>query len=131
MAQEPTSPDYASGSPSAFTDKLSGEASARAADLGRKATEAADEARSTAAAGLSAAGGAIHDKVDESANRVSRAAHRTANALLSGADYVRDHSVRDIMDDAMDVVKSNPGAALLGAAALGFLAGRAFFSSRN
>ena len=127
MAQEPSSPGFASGN---FTDKLSDEAKARAADLGRKATDAADQARSTAAAGLSAAADAVDDIADEGANRVSRAGHRTANALSSGADYIRDNSVRDMMGDAMDVVKNNPGVALLGAGVIGFLVGRAF-SSRN
>jgi ElaB/YqjD/DUF883 family membrane-anchored ribosome-binding protein len=130
MAQEPSSPDFASSNPSAFSDKLSDEAKARAADLARKATDKADQARSAAAAGLGAAAGAIDDNADDAANRASRAAHRTANALSTGADYIRDNSVRDMMDDAMDVVKNNPGAALLGAIAIGFLVGRAF-SPRN
>jgi ElaB/YqjD/DUF883 family membrane-anchored ribosome-binding protein len=128
MAQEPSSPGFASASPSPFTDKVFDEAKARAADLARKATDTADQARSTAAAGLSAAASAIDDRAHEGANRLSRAAHRTANALSSGADYIRDTSVRDMMDDAMEVVKNNPGAALLGAVAIGFLVGRAFSS---
>jgi ElaB/YqjD/DUF883 family membrane-anchored ribosome-binding protein len=133
MAQEPNSSGFASGSPSGFGDKLSAaatEAKAKATDLGRKATDTADQARSTAAAGLSAAAGAIDSNADEGANRARRAAHRTADALSSGANYIRDNSVRDMMEDAMDVVKNNPGAALLGAVAVGFLVGRVF-SSRN
>ena len=44
----------------------------------------------------------------------------------AGADYLRENSARDMVDDAMDVVKNNPGVALLGAVALGFLVGRVF-----
>jgi ElaB/YqjD/DUF883 family membrane-anchored ribosome-binding protein len=133
MATEPSSSNFASGSPSASNDRLSAvatEAKARAENLGRKATETADQARSSVAAGLSAAASAVDKNGNEGANRVRGAAHRTANALSSGADYIRDNSVRDMMDDAMGLVKSNPGAALLGAVAIGFLVGRAF-SSRN
>jgi ElaB/YqjD/DUF883 family membrane-anchored ribosome-binding protein len=133
MATEPRSSNLAAGSPPNSNDKLSGaatEAKARAENLGRKATETADQVRSTVAAGLSAAAGAVDKNADEGANRVRRAAHRTANALASGADYIRVKRIREMMDDAMDVAKSNPGAALLGALAIGFLVGRAL-SSRD
>jgi hypothetical protein len=135
MAHEPSSPGFASGGPSSFNDKLSAaatESKARAADLGHTASDTTNQARATAAAGLRAAAGAISDNADElpGGNRARRAAHRAANALSSGAEYVRDNGVRDMMDDAMGVVKNNPGAALLGAVAIGFLVGRAL-SSRN
>jgi hypothetical protein len=114
MATEPNSSDFATGNPS----------------LGRKAADVADQGRSAAAAGLSAAAGAVNDTAEEGANRVKRAAQRTATALSSGADYIRDNSVQDMISDALDVVKNNPGAALLGAVAVGFLIGRAA-ASRN
>jgi len=74
--------------------------------------------------GLSAAAG------DESGKRARRAAQATAKAISRGADYLRENSVRDMAGDAMDVVKGNPGFALIGAIALGFFLGRAF-SSRD
>ena len=126
MAQEPTSSGFASGTPSGFNERLS----AAASEAKARAADTADQARSTVAAGLSAAAGSIDDKAEKGANRASRAAHRTANALSTSADYIRDNSVREMMDDAMDVVKNNPGAALVGAVAIGFLVGRAF-SWRN
>jgi ElaB/YqjD/DUF883 family membrane-anchored ribosome-binding protein len=132
MATESTS-GFASGNPSNLHDKVSAaahEAKSRATDLGRKVSDTADQVRANAAAGLSNAADAIDDQGDEAATRTRRAAHRTANALSSGADYIRDNSARDMMDDAIDVVKSNPGVALLGAIAVGFLVGRAF-SSRS
>ena len=133
MATEPGSSGFASGNPSNLTDKLSAaatEGKARAAELGRKGADTADQARSSAAAGLSTAAGALEDGANEGGKRARRAAQATANALSSGADYLRDSSAREMVDDAMGVVKNNPGVALLGAVALGFLVGRAF-SSRS
>jgi ElaB/YqjD/DUF883 family membrane-anchored ribosome-binding protein len=131
MAQETNSPGFASGSSSSapgFKDNLSADANTRSAELARKLAESADQARSSAAAGLGTAAGAVEDGAHEGVKRAKRAAQATAKALSSGADYIRENSARDMMDDAMDVVKNNPGVALLGAAALGFLVGRAFVS---
>jgi hypothetical protein len=132
MATEPGSSDFASGNPSKPTDGLSAATGekVRAADLGRKAADTVDQARSSVAAGLSTAADALEDSANETAKRTRRAAQATAKALSRGADYLRDNSAGDMMGDAMDVVKNNPGFALLGAIALGFLVGRAF-SSRN
>jgi ElaB/YqjD/DUF883 family membrane-anchored ribosome-binding protein len=132
MANAPSSSDFSPGPPS-FNDKLSSaatEAKSKAADLGRKAADTVDQARPATAAGLSAAAGSIDDNADQATHLAQRAAHRTAHALSASAEYIRDNSVREMMDDAMAVVKNNPGAALLGAAAIGFIVGRAF-SSRS
>jgi ElaB/YqjD/DUF883 family membrane-anchored ribosome-binding protein len=132
MATEST-PGFASGNPSDLRDKVSvaaHEAKSRAADLGRRVSDTAGQARANAAVGLSNVADAIDGQADEAATRTRRAAHRTANALSSGADYIRDNSARDMMDDAIDVAKNNPGIALLGAVAIGFRVGRAF-SSRS
>jgi ElaB/YqjD/DUF883 family membrane-anchored ribosome-binding protein len=129
MASEPSSSDFASGNPLRPTDGLSAAAEKlRAADLGRKAADTVDQARSSVAAGLSTAAGVVQDGADESGKRARRAAQATAKAISRGADYLRDNSARDMAGDAMDVVKNNPGFALLGAIALGFLLGRAFSS---
>jgi ElaB/YqjD/DUF883 family membrane-anchored ribosome-binding protein len=97
------------------------EAQAAAAELGRKAARKAEQARSRAAEGLESAAKSVH----AGGERVASAAHSAADALTSSAHYVREHEVRDMLDDVLEVVRSNPGAALLGAAALGFLIGRA------
>ena len=125
--------DFAPANPQNLHDKLSAaaaEAKSRAAELGRKVTDTADQARSSAAAGISNAADAIDDGAGEGATRARRAAHRTAKVLSSSADYIRDHSARDIVKDATDVLKNNPGAALLGAAAIGYLVGRAVTSRK-
>lgn len=130
MPNESNSTGFASGNAGDKLSAAASEAKARIADLGWKAADTADQARSAAAARLSNAGEALEEGAAEGGNRVRRAAHATAKALSGSADYIRDNSARDMMDDAMDVVKNNPGVALLGAAALGFVVGRAF-SSRD
>lgn len=131
MATEAGSSDFASGNPSNPTDRLSTTGGkAHAADLGRKVADTVDQAGSSMATGLSTAAGALEHSADESGKRTGRAAQATAKAVSRGAGYLRDNSARDMAGDAMDVVKNNPGIALLGAIALGFLVGRAF-SSRN
>ena len=133
MATEPTASSFTPGDPSNLGDKLSAagtEARAKAENLGRKAADMAEQARPTSAAGLSAAADAIDDNADQVADRIRSAAHRTAQAISTSADYIRDNSVQEMVDDAMAVVKNNPGVALLGAVAIGFLVGRAF-SSRS
>jgi hypothetical protein len=133
MATEPGSSGFPTGNPPNLTDKLSAaatEGKARAAELGRKVTDSADRVRISTADGLSSAADVVEDGASKGGKQARRAAHATANALSRGADYLRDNGARDMVEDAMDVVKSNPGVALLGAVALGFIVGRAF-SSRS
>jgi hypothetical protein len=62
--------------------------------------------------------------------RAADAGHSAGDALASGAEYVREHDVRDMMEDVMHVVRSNPGVALLSAATLGYLVGRVITRAR-
>ncbi len=56
---------------------------------------------------------------------VSDAAHGAAERVESSADYLELHDVAQIGRDAVGVVKRNPVPALLAAAAVGYLLGRA------
>lgn len=85
----------------------------------------AERMRTSTAEGLDSAASAAH----AGGERVASAAHRTGDALASGAEYVREHDVADMMDDLLDLVRNNPGPALLCAAALGFVLGRAVYRS--
>jgi len=112
MANEYTSPT---------PDSTSAEASggyttlkAKVQDVGARAAKRADRARVSAASGR---------------DNVASAAHHAADAVHSGAEYLRAHDVETMMGDLMDTVRRNPGLALLGAAALGLILGRAL--SRN
>ena len=107
--------------------KAASEVKSRAQGLGRRAAERAEDARRAAAGGMDSVADTLHAKADSlpGGERVAGAAHSAADALASGAQYVRDHDVQDMLQDLLEVVRNNPGAALLGAAALGFLVGRA------
>ena len=83
----------------------------------------AERLRSSAANGLDSAADAVYS----GGERMANAAHRAGDALASGAEYVRDHDVRDMIDDFAEVVRNNPGPALLCAAALGFVLGRSVY----
>jgi hypothetical protein len=129
MSNEPTNPDVA-GIPGASSSVrgqagVAEEVSATASELGRSARQKAERARTRAAAGLETAATSVHSGVDRAAD----AGHIAGDAISSTAQYVRDNDVREMLEDAMDVVRKNPGIALLGAVALGFLVGRALTRS--
>jgi ElaB/YqjD/DUF883 family membrane-anchored ribosome-binding protein len=110
--------------PSALSEDTLGTASdARpaAAELGRKTSIKADQVRATAADTLDTAASAVHT----GGEHVASAAHSAAGVLTSGAQYVREHDARHMIDDLRQLVKNNPGPALLGAVAVGFVVGRA------
>jgi ElaB/YqjD/DUF883 family membrane-anchored ribosome-binding protein len=94
---------------------------AKAQDVGARAAQRADQARVGAASGLDSMASQLHEKGE----RVASAAHSAADAVSHGAEYLRANDVQTMLSDLMDVVRRNPGPALVGAAALGFLLGRA------
>ena len=98
----------------------------KAAEMGQKVADKIDENRGAAASGLESAAGALREKADTlpGGEKVVTAAHATADAVGIAADYVRDTDVKAMMADVLKLVKNNPGAALLTAAAVGFLMGR-------
>jgi len=98
----------------------------KAAEVGQKAADMIDENRGAAAGGLESAADALREKADTlpGGEKVITAAHATADAVGVAADYVRDTDVKAMMADVLKLVKNNPGAALLTAAAVGFLMGR-------
>jgi len=122
------------GTISGTSEKVSGAASqvhTRASGLGQMVEEKIDHGRRAAADGLDSAATALHEKADNlpGGEKVASAAHTAAKGLGSTADYIRTSNLKGMMEDLQQVVKNNPGASLLTAAALGFLVARAF--SRN
>ena len=94
---------------------------AKAQDVGAKAAHRADQARVGAAAGLDTVATTLHEKGE----RVASAAHTAADAVSYGAEYLRENDVQTMLSDLMEVIRRNPGPSLIGAAALGFILGRA------
>jgi hypothetical protein len=112
-AQDPTATAEAAG---AFTTLKS-----KAQEVGAKAAQRADQARVGAASGMDTVASSLHEQGD----RMASAAHSAADAVSHGAEYLRANDVETMLGDFVDVIRRNPGPALLGAAALGFLLGRA------
>jgi ElaB/YqjD/DUF883 family membrane-anchored ribosome-binding protein len=105
-----------------------GASKGKAAEMGQKVVDKIDERRGAAASGLESAASTLHERADTlpGGERVASAAHTTANAVGAAADYVRANDLKAMMADAQQLVKNNPGPALLIAAALGFLVARSF-----
>jgi hypothetical protein len=108
-----------------------GRARDKAAELGQAAADTLDSQRHTAASGLSSAADTIRARADQlpGGETVSGLARSAADSLTSTADYVRENDLKGMMADVQQVVKKNPGPALLAAAFVGFLVGRAFTHS--
>jgi ElaB/YqjD/DUF883 family membrane-anchored ribosome-binding protein len=104
-----------------------GEVKSKVSEMARTAAESVDQTRSAAAQGLETAASALHGQADRlpGGDRVSGLAHSAADGLSSTADYVRRHDLDGVRADVETLVKKNPGPALLAAAAVGFLIGRA------
>ena len=100
----------------------------KTAELGQKVADRIDENRGAAASGLESAASALREKADTlpGGEKVANAAHATADAVGVAADYVRENDLKAMMADVQQLVKNNPGVALLTAAALGFLIARTF-----
>jgi len=99
----------------------------RAAEIGERAAAAFDDKRDAVARAIDAAASALHARVESlpGGPDVARAAQSTADTMEKAADYVRDQDLRGMLSDITRIAKRYPGATLLAATALGFLAFRA------
>ena len=120
MAQEYPPSGQDPGSTSDDGGRVAG-LKAKAQDVGARAAQRADQARVGAASGLESVASTLHEKGD----RVASAAHSAADAVSYGAEYLRENDVQTMLSDLMEVIRRNPGPSLIGAAALGFMLGRA------
>ena len=99
----------------------------RAAEIGERAAAALDDKRDAVARAIDAAASALHARVESlpGGPDVARAAQSTADTMEKAADYVRDQDLKGMLSDITRIAKTYPGATLLAATALGFLAIRA------
>jgi len=77
----------------------------------------------------------VADTLDDAASRLEETAragdsasgriHHVADRVKSAAGHVRDYDVKDMADAMKTFVNAHPVSAIVGAAVLGFLAGRA------
>ena len=91
----------------------------KASDLGRDAVDAIEARR-----GLEGAAAGLHRNTDTLPANVSQLAHQAADKLDATAGYVRENTMQDALADLEAYVKAHPTQALLGAAVVGFCAGR-------
>ena len=98
----------------------------RAAEIGERAAAAFDDKRDAVARAIDAAASALHARVESlpGGPDVARAAQSTADTIQNAADYVRDHDLKGMLSGIARIAKRHPGATLLAATALGFLAVR-------
>lgn len=100
--------------------------SANVSEIASRAQERVSDAASRAQDVASDAASRVQEKASNVATRVQEKAseysHRAAEKLGATADYFRGHEMEEVMSDLRGYVKSNPTKALLGAAALGFMA---------
>jgi hypothetical protein len=78
------------------------------------------------ARGIDSAADSLHANADRlpGGERVADAAHSAADGMERAADYLRDQDLRGMLSDVRESVARHPGAALLAAAALGFVIAR-------
>jgi ElaB/YqjD/DUF883 family membrane-anchored ribosome-binding protein len=115
---------------SAFTSESLADTATRAQEqakrYGQRAMDAMESGRQSAASTLDNAASGIRSKADSlpGGTDVSRFARRAADKIGGAAQYLREHEVKDMMSEVESFIKEHPAQALLGAALVGFLAGR-------
>jgi len=97
---------------------------------GQRAMDAVESGRQSAASTLDDAASGIRSKADAlpGGPEVGRFARRAADRIGGAAQYLREHEVKDMMSEVESFIKEHPAQALLGAAVVGFLAGRSMRS---
>lgn len=99
-------------------------------DLEREAALMLEDARDETADTLDDAADTVVRGSRNMMHSVARAAGRTASALETGADYLRDHDSKDMLHDVNSLARRYPGASLAAAAVVGFFLGRAMTRQR-
>jgi hypothetical protein len=93
----------------------------KASQIGNNVSQTIDRQRENAAKGLDRAASTLHDGVGSAA----KVGHGVADGMESTASYLRTHNVGDIGSDVIGICKRHPAQALISAAVVGFLVGRA------
>lgn len=93
----------------------------KASQFGSTLSQTAERQREVAAKGLDRAASSLHDGVGSAA----KVGHDVADGMVTTASYIRNHSFGEMGTDAMDVCRRYPVQAMISAAVLGFVVGRA------
>lgn len=95
----------------------------------KKVRDAGSTVQSATAKALDSAADRVQNSGKGVSHSVADMADKTAAALNTTADYVRDFDSRDMMNDVTDMAKRHPGKSLAIAAAFGFILGRSLMRS--
>ena len=110
--------------------EMARQAKDKASEFGRNAVNKIDQGRQQAASALENTAHSLRTNVNQSGDRMTTLANATATGLQSTADYMRQHDMNGMMNDAGAVIKRNPGMSLIAACAVGFLLGSAMRKGR-
>jgi hypothetical protein len=117
-----TGANYGAGEMGAEREDFKG----RMANAGRGTMEKLAQTRHSTANAFNRAADALHRNADRLPGaRSCDMAHKAASGLESTSRYLRDHDSRAMINDLEQVIRRNPGPAIIGALAMGFLIGRA------
>ena len=98
----------------------------KATEMGGTVGESIKRQRENAAERLDRVASTLHDQAESipGGERVSRVAHGIAGGMESTASYLREHDLKEMGDDFVQVCRRHPTKALLSALAAGFVLGR-------
>ncbi len=137
MTSSNLTPDPQPYRPDAATDSHGGlggvmdRAEDRVKEAGQEAMHAIDGKRSAAADSLGGMASHLHSGADKAADighksgeKVSNLAHAAGDKVQAGADYLREHDFKEMMQSVEGFVRRHPGQALVAAGVVGFLTAR-------
>lgn len=107
-------------------DAVSGDIGASATAAGHKAVEAVESGRQTAARGIQQTADTLRSAAERlpGGPKIKEMADGAASMLDGTARYLRDKDATDMLGDFQARARANPAAFLIGALAVGFVAGR-------
>jgi len=97
----------------------------KASDLASQAADRADDAISSVGSGMSSLAGQLRQNAPREGT-LGSAASTVAGTLEQGGRYLQDHGVRDMADDATNLIRRYPVQSLLVGFGVGLLLGMAF-----
>lgn len=102
----------------------------QAREQAEHARDMADQQRERAAHGMERAADTLRERSEQipGGERTTEIANRAADSMEGVAQYLQDTEMSEMMHDVERVVRDHPREALLAAAAVGFLVGRALRS---
>lgn len=103
------------------TSNLGAKIKDKASQFGSTVSQTVDRQRENAAKGLDRAASSLHDGVGSAA----KVGHGVADGMVSTASYLRSHTFGDMGTDMMGLCRRHPVQAMISAAVLGFVVGRA------